>query len=380
MCRRRPALRGWRSMPERDITPLSAGYACAVDAVDEAAWYKALSTFDDANIYQTWAYGAVLHGERSTRRLVLRRHGDIAALAQVRVVRVPLLPAGVAYVRWGPVSRRGSDGDIDAFRQAIRALRNEFACRRGLVVRLLPMLFADSAAAYAQVLTEEGFQPHHGSSNDQTLVMDLRPPLDGLRAGMKTHWKRELRAAEKTCLEVEEGTDDTLFAAMVGIHRELVARKRFVEGNDINAFRRVQARLPGPLKMNVMLCRSGGAVMAGMVFSVMGRTGVYLFGATSNQGMRSRGSYLLQWSAVQRMKADGVVWYDLNGINPRTNPGTYKFKSDLAGANGREVQFLGRYDARVRGLSGPGLDFAEAVRAGFGSALRAMRRASPLRP
>ena len=366
-------------MADRDITPLSAGYTYALDAVGEAAWDEALPAFHDANIYQTCAYGAVLHGE-GTRRLVVRRRGDIAALAQVRVVRVPLLPAGIAYVRWGPVSRRGSDDDQGAFRQAIRALRNEFACRRGLVVRLLPMLFADSAAADAQVLCEEGFQPHHSPANDETILMDLRPPLDDLRAGMKAHWKRELRAAEKTRLEVEEGTDDSLFAAMVGIHREMVARKRFVEGNDINAFRRVQAKLPDPLKMHVMLCRTGADVMAGVVFSAMGRTGVYLFGATSNQGLKSRGSYLLQWSALQRMKAIGVTSYDLNGINPRTNPGTYKFKSDLAGANGRRVRFLGRYDAHARGLSVPGLELAEAARAVYGAAKRVMRKASPSRP
>ena len=88
-------------MDERNVRPLKAGYTCALDEVDEATWDEALSAFEDANIYQTWAYGAVLHGEKNTRRLVVRKHANVVALAQVRVVRIPLLRAGVAYSPMG---------------------------------------------------------------------------------------------------------------------------------------------------------------------------------------------------------------------------------------------------------------------------------------
>jgi len=35
----------------------------------------------------------------------------------------------------------------------------------------------------------------------------------------------------------------------------------------------------------------------------------------------------------------------LSGINPAGNPGGYQFKSQLAGENGRDVYFLGPFDA-----------------------------------
>jgi len=76
-----------------------------------------------------------------------------------------------------------------------------------------------------------------------------------------------------------------------------------------------------------------------------------LFGATSNAGLASRGSYLLHWRLIEGLKRDGVVFYDLNGINPVRNPGTYKFKHDLAGSHGKEMRFLGRFDSRVGVLS-----------------------------
>jgi hypothetical protein len=60
--------------------------------------------------------------------------------------------------------------------------------------------------------------------------------------------------------------------------------------------------------------------------------------------MKSRGSYLLQWKLIETLKKNGTIVYDLNGINPIANPGTYKFKTDLAGANGKDVYFLGKFD------------------------------------
>jgi lipid II:glycine glycyltransferase (peptidoglycan interpeptide bridge formation enzyme) len=42
----------------------------------------------------------------------------------------------------------------------------------------------------------------------------------------------------------------------------------------------------------------------------IGDTGVYLFGATNDEGMKNKGSYLLQWKAIQWMKkadADTII-------------------------------------------------------------------------
>jgi lipid II:glycine glycyltransferase (peptidoglycan interpeptide bridge formation enzyme) len=125
----------------------------------------------------------------------------------------------------------------------------------------------------------------------------------------------------------------------------MVARKKFNEPNDIDEFRAIQRQLPQELKMKIMLCRSGEGICAGLISSAIGGTAIYLFGATSTAGMKSRGSYLLQWKFIEWLKLNLVPQYDLNGINPEANPGTYKFKSDLAGDKGRDVCFLGRFES-----------------------------------
>ncbi len=162
--------------------------------------------------------------------------------------------------------------------------------------------------------------------------------------------ERELKVAERKQLQVIEGDQDELFGAFIEIYREMVSRKQFVEPNDINHFRLIQARLPKELKMRIMLCKSGDDICSGLICSAIGNTAIYLFGATSNRGMKSNGSYLLQWKLLKFLKGEQISVYNLNGINPVRNPGTYKFKREFAGSNGRDVRFVGRFESHPGNL------------------------------
>src|SRR5690349_19413270 len=86
--------------------PMDHTFSTQVDGMDPGAWEEVLTGFDDATIYQSWAYGAVRWGAARVSHLVLRRDGEVVAAAQLRIARVPVLPLGVAYLRWGPLCRR----------------------------------------------------------------------------------------------------------------------------------------------------------------------------------------------------------------------------------------------------------------------------------
>jgi hypothetical protein len=356
--------------------PLDAGYTSEVDATDEAGWYRMLAEFDDANIFQTVAYGAATPRRGKLSHLVLRFEGVPVSIAQARIVRIPGVHLGIAYIRWGPMWRlRASASGVAAFRQCLRALRNEYACKRGLVLRVLPLLFDPDASVYMPMLAEEGFERVAGDAPSRTILMDLRPPLEQLRNGIRAHYKRELKRAERNGLEIVEGTTGDLFDALIEVHREMVRRKRFVEGSDIGRFRRVQDLLPEPLKMRIMLARSEAGVCAGLVCSAFATTAVYLFGATSDLGLKSNGSYLLHWKLIELLKNEGRAVYDLHGVNAEHNPGTYAFKRDLGGEHGSEVAFLGTFEAHEGWLGHRGVRFAERMRHKYRTLKEASRRA-----
>jgi len=124
------------------------GYRVSVDETPEDEWNALLPLFDDASIYQTWAYGAVRWGEKQLSHLVLRKNAAVVGMAQVRVIRVPLIGSGIAYIRWGPLYRlRGSISHGEALVALMEAIREEYANRRGLMVRILPNIFQGSTCA-----------------------------------------------------------------------------------------------------------------------------------------------------------------------------------------------------------------------------------------
>jgi peptidoglycan/xylan/chitin deacetylase (PgdA/CDA1 family) len=331
-------------------TPLDPGYSVQVDTVTREQWYEIISRFDDCNIYQTWSYESARPGRNELSHLILRRDDTIVAVAQARIVRLPFLGWGAAYVRWGPLwKRRGEAHDLEVLRQALRAMRNEYALRRGLVLRTYPRLFHHDADRHLPVLEGERYRLRDRLPTETTLLVDLTPELEQLRRGLHQKWRADLNHAERNDLEIVEGED--VWQLFTELHAEMVQRKKFVETADLEHFRAVQKDLPEEFKLKVMIAKANAEAGAGLVCSALGNTGIYLFGATNRTGMSSKGSYLLQWQAIVWMKKLGLEVYDLHGINPQANPGTYQFKARLCGRNGKEAQFLGQIEVYRSTLS-----------------------------
>lgn len=326
--------------------PLDSDYRAEFDGLTRETWNELVAHFADANLYQTWDYDAVRCGERNLSHLVLRRSGEVVAVAQARLARIPGLGWGAAYVRWGPLwHQRGRTEDVNTLRMALRALRSEYAGRRGLFLRVFPLAFAANGNLPADILAQEHFVPAPNESSQQTILVNIEAPLADLRKAFQQKWRNCLNHAERNPLVVTQGTGDLLFADFIPLYKQLVARKKFTEPNDIFEFRQIQQRLPDFFKMGIFLCTENGTLTGGAICTAMGDTGLYLFGATNELGLKNKGAYLLQWHALQWLKDHGCKYYNLNGVNPAKNPGSYRFKAGLAGKSGQELPYLGRFDS-----------------------------------
>ena len=104
----------------------------------------------------------------------------MVALAQVRLVKFPLM-GGVAYVHHGPLWRgRETDAETasENLRQIVRALRNEYASRRGLFLRVLPYAY-DGFDGWASIIESEQLQ--RTEPQKRTYCVDLTPSLADVR-------------------------------------------------------------------------------------------------------------------------------------------------------------------------------------------------------
>jgi lipid II:glycine glycyltransferase (peptidoglycan interpeptide bridge formation enzyme) len=305
-----------------------------VDRATAADWSEALDTFADANIYQTWAYGAVRWGEQNLSHLILRDGGKPIAMAQLVIAGPSRIGIGIGYLRWGPVCQRnGEELDETILARVATELHDEYVVRRRLFLRVLPnaCLGTERGGAFEKAFASYSSEPFREGETFRTLELDLTPPSDVIRKKLDQKWRNQLNRAERNGLVVRAGTRGEDFATYIAMHREMLARKRFAVSSDIAEFARMQQHLSPNQRMIVLTCERDGIPAAGLVGSSMGASAIYLFGATTDQGMKSKGAYLLQWHMIQWLKQQGVARYDLGGINPDTNPGVYHFKAGLAG-------------------------------------------------
>jgi hypothetical protein len=331
--------------------PLADGYRAEFGALDDEAWSQIVESFQDASIYQLWHCGRVRGRFSGTSRSIVLRCGEVVSATEVRLFTLPLTQRGIAYVRWGPMWRRhGGREDVDVFRQAVRALKSEYVTRRQMILRLNPRLVLEDHADCQQVLSDEGLESV-SNPMQKTLLVDLSPGIEELRQRLDKKWRNCLRKAEKSQLSIASGRSGDLFDEFAILYRSMLERKRFAPTADLEGHRRLQEVLPYHLKMEVVIARQNGLACAGAIFSALGDTGTYLFGATNELGMRTSASYLVHWEVLNRLTASGFRTYDLNGINAQVNPGPYHFKKGLAGSNGREVTFASQVQAREASLT-----------------------------
>ena len=128
---------------------LDPGYTVKVDRIDKVKWHNFLQLFDDASFYQTWSYGKISWGEKSLSHLVLEKNDKIVSMAQLRIVEMPLLQAGFAYLTWGPMWRKkGEKVNLNILRNMLQALYNEYVINRGYLVKVLPKSIHSSIVSF----------------------------------------------------------------------------------------------------------------------------------------------------------------------------------------------------------------------------------------
>ena len=305
-----------------------------VDGQTAETWSAILEQFADANIYQTWAYGAVRWGIRNLSHLVIRQDGQVMAAAQLRIVRLPLLPAGLAYLRWGPlVNRVGQTLDPSIVGEMLKWLREEFCQRRGLTLQVIPNTYSGETLSDAYEPARHRSFPHLEITwpRYRTVLVNLESAAEVIRDRFNPKTRRHLKRAEKNGLTVEMSDQPEAYREFLRLYKMMRERKQFETTVDVDEFGQMQLLLAGCARMQTFIARKDGAAIGALVCSRMGNTGIYLLGATNERARDLLASYLLHWHAMLWLKAQGSLYYDLGGIDPEANSGGYEFKSGFGG-------------------------------------------------
>lgn len=321
-------------------------YSYEIDGVSREQWTESLAQFSDANIYQTWEFGEARWGGNKVERVIIKESGKVIGMAQVRILRIPLLGGGFAYIHRGPLWRRHAElSENGIFRGILAVLKRIYVEKQRFLLRVLPNEIEQEDQEMTRILENEGFSPAGSKGRVTTIFIDLSKNLDELRSGMRRKWRQSLGKAEKNGLELDFGTDIALYDIALALNEEMEKRKKFQRAVDLRMFRKVQETLPVEKKMKILVSNYQGQAIGAMGWAEFGDIGLPMISATGSQGLDTNCSYLLWWKMIQVMKESGLRWCDMGGISKDQNPGGYLFKTGLAGEVGLHVRFLGRFDA-----------------------------------
>lgn len=360
-------------------SPLGGSHTVDIGRLDREDWSQILSGFDDASIFQTWEYGVVKWGENNLVHVVLRESGEAVAAAQVWIVKCPVVGGGAAHVSMGPLWQpSGRPASSVIVEHMTRALCDEFVKRRKLLLRLyLRDREGTKSDHVLQSLANHKLRRTR-EPRDATVILNLSPELEQLRRQLRKEWRRHLRKAEQTGVEIIQGTDDQMFAALCELYQEMLSRKKFTElVEDTALLAEVQRRLSPSMKMRVFLCRYEGEIVGGQAISALGNTGVGLISATSDKDveLKLRSTYLCDWTAIQWLKQEGFAAFDLRGYDPEKYPGPSAYK---AGFGGDVATLLGIFERSGSRLSSAMVLCGKAVTklsTQIGRGIRALRHA-----
>jgi len=322
----------------------SSFWQVEIDGIDKLSWEQLVAQFNDATICQTWAYG--ISSGKKISHIIIRKAGEIRACCQVMLRRIPFFNIDIATIKWGPLCiKKGEEYDQELLVHSIRAIKEEFAIKRGCLIDIEPHAIGEGKRFLKRILESEGFRINPIARPYKTLKLDLTPSLEDLRSNFLQKWRNCLNKAERSELEIVEGKGDDLYQLFLMIGHKMVIRKSLNKAliHDIQIYRQIQENLPDEMKMKIMIGKKDSKPISAAICSALGDTAIYLFGATDKEALRFNVSYILQWKMMQWMKGIGVRYYDLGAFNPEENPGVYHFKLGVAGKMGWEEIFMGEY-------------------------------------
>jgi lipid II:glycine glycyltransferase (peptidoglycan interpeptide bridge formation enzyme) len=207
-----------------------------------------------------------------------------------------------------------------------------------------------SDAGWRAQVAEEGF-----SAGQPQYVFQI--PLAGrdeadVLSGMNQLWRRNIKKAAKSGVEVSVGTTDDL-PQFHALYAETAVRDHFTP-RPLAYFQQMFSAMSAEDRdrIRLYLAHHEGDLVAATTMVRVGTHAWYSYGASSTAKREVRGSNAVQWQMIRDALAAGAEVYDLRGITDTLaaddpHIGLIQFK---VGTGGHAVEYVGEWDLPLNRL------------------------------
>lgn len=176
--------------------------------------------------------------------------------------------------------------------------------------------------------------------------------LDDVFSDFNQLWRRNIRKAEKSGVQIRLGTREDL-ADFHRVYVETAERDHFTPRGQVY-FERMWDALNSATddyhEMTLHLAEYEGHLAAATIMIRVGNHAWYSYGASTTADRDVRPSNALQWDMITRAHGAGCTVYDLRGISDTLDPsnhlvGLVRFK---VGSGGYAQEYVGEWDFALR--------------------------------
>ncbi|WP_350333623.1 lipid II:glycine glycyltransferase FemX [Coralliovum pocilloporae] len=297
-------------------------------------WDDLVGEFDDIFHEQIAMFNLLRWGEKRCEFIQVRRNEQIIGGACIIVLTVPMLNAGLAILKWGPVWRRqGEEADPKNLELILQAVKQEYAVERKLYLTVMPRADADYQEITPKTLNMLGFRRGKKLPAPARYLVKTGQTDDELRKSLSQKWRYNLKKAEKNNFSHKILPSSEGIEPFMELYEIMLERKGFSDHSAIYTLRDYVAKAPAHLQPKFVFTYYEGEACAAGVIDVSGECAIYLYGATNDRALGLRAGYAMHWEVVKMLCADPKSkWYDLGG-NDLDN-GLHQFKSGFVGKTG----------------------------------------------
>lgn len=308
---------------------------------NRAEWEGFLKKHAEANFLQSWEWGD-FHQILGNKIFRVGFYSDEKLEGVMLAIVEKARRATYLTVPGGPIINWRNTALANAFIVEIEKIAKEKKCS---FVRVRPQLESND---FSKKLFERlGFKPapihlHAELTNQLDLEKNEQELFEGLRKGTRY----EVRKAQKLNVRVEESTDPADIQKFYELQLKTSRRQGFVPFP--YKFLYEQFKVFSKSNQAILFSSYFGKKLLAQAFIIFfGNEAVYHYGASTEEGRRYPGAYLIQWKAILEAKKQGMKKYNLWGVASDSNHRFANLSLFKRGFGGEDFEYLHAQDLVV---------------------------------
>lgn len=298
-----------------------------------ADWDANLIRFQDYSYSQMRSWGEYrgCFGWHPYRWAAITDTGEITAMMQGLLRKYPG-GFGILWVPGGPV------GDISVWNRELQRTIIETTGMKKLYCRIAPT--RSYRAADALALKSQGWsRTYQPMLSGMSMLYRCGEDEQNRLKSCSGNWRHNLRRSQKFDLSIRLWAPPDI-DIMSAIYNELQEYKVISEQYSCGELAKIFEIFGDKI---VLYCCTDetGDLIAFRGCALIGEKAWDLFAATTVKGRNLYASYLLFWKLIEHCNHNGVVSYDMGGIDPHMNEGVYHFKK---GTGAMEIEYLSEWE------------------------------------